>query len=557
MQNNLWTKGLAFVIILLFVGTSVLPSISGDLEIGKNSVLNQINATSSVSSTLTDWWPMSRHDTGNTGYSLSEAPTNWVEYWKYHTERWYNTGSPAVVNGKVYVGNPSNMSVLCIDATDGSLIWAHSCGEVFSSPAVESGKVYVSYMSPYGNVGGIVCLNAETGNQLWEKTIQYFFTSPIITAGKVYIASSGVDFPTGTLTCYNATTGSQVWTYTTSLWDYIMSLAILNGKLYCLRDRLADVHEIYVSCLNPTTGRLTWDKKISSDGYAFPFSIAAAGNTVVVASAHFEGDYGRVYGLDATTGATRWDYETGEWYISSSSPGFSWPSLAIAYDRVYFIAGRENQNSVVYCLDLSTGNEIWTQNAQDFSEASPAIADEKLYFSTLHGFLICLNAADGEFIKSTFFKGCSSSPSIANKTIFIVDIDGWIFAYGAQREPAVPTIQGPADGKIKTLYNYTFSTIDAQGDSLYYFIDWGDEQSEDWVGPYASGEQVVIGHSWSEKETYTIKAKAKDVYGFEGDWGTLTVTMPCSYNTPFMQFWIKLLERFPNAFPILRQLLGY
>ena len=79
----------------------------------------------------------------------------------------------------------------------------------------------------------------------------------------------------------------------------------------------------------------------------------------------------------------------------------------------------------------------------------------------------------------------------------------------------------------------------------------------DWVGPYASGEEAEISHIFSAKGTYTIEAKAKDVFGDEGPIGTIPVTMP--RNKPF-NFNFNLLgwlfERFPNAFPILRQLLG-
>jgi len=35
------------------------------------------------------------------------------------------------------------------------------------------------------------------------------------------------------------------------------------------------------------------------------------------------------------------------------------------------------------------------------------------------------------------------------------------------------------------------------------------------------------------------------------------VTMPVSYNIPTLLFWEQLFERFPHAFPILRNLLGY
>jgi len=43
----------------------------------------------------------------------------------------------------------------------------------------------------------------------------------------------------------------------------------------------------------------------------------------------------------------------------------------------------------------------------------------------------------------------------------------------------------------------------------------------------------------------------------ESDWKTLQVKMPISNHIPFQQFWMKLFERFTNAFPILRYLLWF
>jgi hypothetical protein len=63
-------------------------------------------------------------------------------------------------------------------------------------------------------------------------------------------------------------------------------------------------------------------------------------------------------------------------------------------------------------------------------------------------------------------------------------------------------------------------------------------------------------HIWTTKGSFTIKVKAKDIYGNESDWGTLPVTMPLSYEPPHFQFLTWLFDRFPNAFPILRHLLG-
>lgn len=123
--------------------------------------------------------------------------------------------------------------------------------------------------------------------------------------------------------------------------------------------------------------------------------------------------------------------------------------------------------------------------------------------------------------------------------------------------PNTPTITGQTKGKIKVATEYNFTTIDPNGDDVYYFINWGDDTNSSWIGPYQSGDLITKSHTWSKKGTYIIKAKAKDIFGNESDWGTLSVTMPYSFNIPFISFWERLFERFPHVFPILRHLLGY
>ena len=123
--------------------------------------------------------------------------------------------------------------------------------------------------------------------------------------------------------------------------------------------------------------------------------------------------------------------------------------------------------------------------------------------------------------------------------------------------PSAPIIDGPANGKVSTAYPYTFISNDPEGDQISYYIEWGDGKTTDWTAFRPSGPPGYSeSHSWNIKGTYTIQAKAKDIYGAESDWGTLTVTMPYSYN-PIRQFFDWLFQRFPNAFPILRYLMRY
>ena len=137
-----------------------------------------------------------------------------------------------------------------------------------------------------------------------------------------------------------------------------------------------------------------------------------------------------------------------------------------------------------------------------------------------------------------------------------IDVSFRLFGYIAG-PPNTPTIEGLASGKINEPHDYIFNTTDPNGDDVYYYIDWGDNTTSGWIGPYPSGDEQTQSHTWLVQGTYTIRAKAKDIHGNESGWGTLSVTMPLSYEPPHFSFFAWLFERFPHAFPILRHLMGY
>jgi hypothetical protein len=127
--------------------------------------------------------------------------------------------------------------------------------------------------------------------------------------------------------------------------------------------------------------------------------------------------------------------------------------------------------------------------------------------------------------------------------------------YGLEEQPSTPEIAGPTSGNVGQSYNFTFLSTDPDGNILYYYVDWGDGQTAAWVGPYTSGQLVTISHVWSKRGTYTVKAKVKDFYAAESDMALLKIKMPVSYNIPIPSALERVLERFPNAFPILRYVL--
>jgi hypothetical protein len=115
-------------------------------------------------------------------------------------------------------------------------------------------------------------------------------------------------------------------------------------------------------------------------------------------------------------------------------------------------------------------------------------------------------------------------------------------------KPDIPTIDGQTNGKAGIEYEYTIKSTDPEGDDLYYYISWDDGNIDDWIGPYNSGEEVVVSHTWSEKGTYTLRVKAKDEYNMQSDWGMLEVSMPRTkmlFNSRIIDIFNQLGALFP------------
>jgi len=121
--------------------------------------------------------------------------------------------------------------------------------------------------------------------------------------------------------------------------------------------------------------------------------------------------------------------------------------------------------------------------------------------------------------------------------------------------PNAPIIDGEGNGDAGTEYEYSFKSIDPDDDDIAeYIVDWGDGTGEEIItGPFASGEEAFAGHTWAERGDYIITAKAKDINGFVGPEGTLTVTMPRNKVTTTLFQWFQ--QNYPNLFPILQRLL--
>lgn len=127
--------------------------------------------------------------------------------------------------------------------------------------------------------------------------------------------------------------------------------------------------------------------------------------------------------------------------------------------------------------------------------------------------------------------------------------------YVPQNPPEIPIITGPTQGVPGEEYTYCISpVVDPEGDQVLVYWDWDDGTTTDWQGPYPSGTEACEKHTWTEKGTYTIKAKLKDIYGTESDWGTLVVIIPRNRES-YNGFFIKIFENFINNFQMFFRIL--
>ena len=174
--------------------------------------------------------------------------------------------------------------------------------------------------------------------------------------------------------------------------------------------------------------------------------------------------------------------------------------------------------SYTYCVDIPDEVAcepyfvIWDWGDGDMSEwLGPYIAGET----------VCANHSWSEpgtyAIKVGFKDGCGRE----------YWTDSLIVNISENRPPSTPTIKGPPKakpiyGEVGEEYEFTIRSVDPDGDNIKYIVDWGDGSWEE-TSYYPSGENVTLKHTWDAQGTYTIRAKAIDVYGAESDWGSMPI----------------------------------
>jgi outer membrane protein assembly factor BamB len=342
-------------------------------------------------------WPMFHHDERHTGYSSSIAPNNNATLWTFDV---YDARSPAIANGKVFVGSILG-NVYALDASTGAVVWsAQKGGEAWAAPAVAYGKVFIGYT--YTDMVGVIwALNETSGAEVWSYQLESYaapvLIAPTVAYGNVFIGPCA----NSKVYALNATTGELLWSYATGGGERNgprPSAVVMNNVVY------VGSEDFKMYALNATNGTLIWN---FTTGNYIVSSPALSDGRVFVSS-----EDGRLYALNQTTGEQLWN--------SSITSLDSSPAVA---DGIIFVGNQ--------ALNETTGKLIWSSTIGPTS-SSPAVADNKVFVSSYGGGIFALDKTTGAEIWSFKPQGVSknyNSPAVAYGKVFIC-LGSTLYAFG-------------------------------------------------------------------------------------------------------------------------------
>jgi outer membrane protein assembly factor BamB len=539
---------LMILFLLVSTVTPMIPAQTDNTLQSSNAKLENDGKIQAMDDGFIDFqWPMYGHDAQNTCRSEYDASQNeGYEKWKYFVDSALNLLTPVIDgNGTLYITSSSKglhaiypngtrkwqrdlvgftefQPIIGLDGIiyagttqgfhafypNGTLRWTLPIGgDVCGKPVVSpDGIIYVGTSSGY-----LYAVNPN-GTIEWDYNLGYRFIGTSLDAeGNIYFTARSCDY------LYSLSpNGTFRWRFETVMNTADAPLIGDDGMIYTV--------PIYdVIAINPD-GTEKW--RVPCEHGMSP---ALSPDGTIVYSSH---DSGKVMGIDPDDGHVLWTYEVG------LNPSHKTRAV-VSGDGLVFFAYTDELGDTAYLTALNPdGTMRWTAGiTSDFYPYDGMSVDNPPSIGE-----------DGTIYVTTWYYGASP----------IYHDFGYVHAFGQldPNAPTAPTITGPIKGKVGVQQEYTFTSTSPTGSDLYYYALWGDGTYVDWTEPFLSGEPVSLNHTWSERGTYTIQARARDSDNLRGPWGKLEVTMPFSYEPqhPFIQW---LLGRFPNPFPLLRYLIRF
>ncbi|MFC5648810.1 PQQ-binding-like beta-propeller repeat protein [Paenibacillus solisilvae] len=384
----------------------------------ESSTFTLVNADEAVSPVIGANWPMFHGNAQHTGEALDALAPDLKLAWSHLTDGTILTSSPAVVDGRVFIGTrdengTDQNSVLALDLKTGDKKWKFTPdAQIQASPAVADGVVYASSIR-----GTLYALDAKSGKKLWEKKIgqddvnrAWMYYSPTVADGIVYQAYSSKSG--GEMMALNARTGETVWTAKLAGgWIAECSPVVKDGKVYVGADGG------YLIALDAKDGKELWRKQ-PAGGWMHSMPAVADGKIYM----GYGG--GLLVALNADTGAELWRYKnnTGS-YIAGDTTGSS-PAVV---DGVVYMGF---PNGKVEALKADNGEKLWSAATNGGIISSAAVSGGNVYIGSNDGNLYALDKQNGQ-VQWSYKIGAwvASSPAISGNALVVGAFDGNVYTF--------------------------------------------------------------------------------------------------------------------------------
>jgi outer membrane protein assembly factor BamB len=273
--------------------------------------------------------------------------------------------TPAVVDGRVYVGGGDSGTFHALDAATGTPVWSFPTGDrlTYAAPTVADGTVYFGTGWGEGNGGWVYALDATNGALRWKAFVggQIYF-APAVGGGNVYAAS----YDAQRLVALDAATGSLEWSLTRTDDSFAAMPSYDAGRLYVATNNF-DTGVGSVLAVDANTGAQVWEATGHGDGAG---NAPVVHGDVVIAGSSTNN---WVAAYDRATGERRWTHSVGA-AVSNSQ---------LAADGT--IVGGSQQDHRVWALDAYSGDLLWEDTLSSNVLSAPAFADGRLVVADRFG----------------------------------------------------------------------------------------------------------------------------------------------------------------------------
>ena len=381
-------------------------------------LLSSFSSAASSESTSNSEWRMFQRFLNHSGYNSLPASSTNVTIWAFTPT---GTGlpfrSPAIADGLVFA--TTHYDVYAINITSGTKVWNTTLSYIADGsggPAIAGGRVFVQ------SDGSLYALNQTTGGIIWNSPYGDYYGVPSVADDIVYAT---VSYPPNVY-AINATNGNLIWSYAISPAPHQINApqVVAENTVYVKTSQAS------LWAIDAKTGALKWS--CASCGVPGAGGISYANNAIYVV-----GGSTYVRAVNATTGASIWNYSFGSSHNSMSGPG-------IGDGKLYIVSSSSAAGCNVTALNLSTGSVVWSKLlgslASCSARSSPAIAKNTVYVTTsTNGMIYALSATDGSSIwnyTTPLTYELQSSPVIANGQVFVSADKLYAFAPPPKEPPA-------------------------------------------------------------------------------------------------------------------------